>query len=425
MTVKGYQGYDDLYGDHLGDQVRLFRAKSEQRAEGEPPEDPEVVLCLQGGGARAAYQVGVYQALSDAGLEPDWVIGMSSGALNGAVIAGNPRERRLSRLEELWRLWRSPWNLPAIGRQGPRMQRLSREMDAFLTSFGKPHFYWPRLDGPMVNPGARSFFEQSPLRRTLRRMVDFEYLQQSPVRLSVGCADVEEGTLRFFDSRSDIFIDSQAQHLGDITALPLEVKPTRPRPAPTQQPLGVDHLMAAAAYPPGADAVKLDGRLYWDGGVLDNSPLDAVIKVFNQPEPHPTGARRMVFVVDLWARDARPPRDALSALWRRTELEFASAISTDLQRFLLIFPRGAAEVFHLTFESPHASPIDPMDFTEVALDERRRAGREQTSAAVVNWQEAPLHSAAPLTGRAPEAAVCYRHYHGGKQVAKHWGFLAA
>jgi predicted acylesterase/phospholipase RssA len=422
--------YHEVFPDGLAEKVRLFRARGEDLDEGEEPGDPEVVLCLQGGGARAAYQVGVYQALSEAGLEPDWVIGVSSGALNGAVIAGNEKKDRLAKLDELWRLWRSPFNLPAIGRQGPRMQALSREMDAFLTSFGKPHFYWPRWDGPLVNPRALSLFQQRPLRRALSRMVDFEFLKQSPVRLSIGCADIEDGTLRFFDRRGDIFIDSEAQHLSGVTARPQEIKPRPDRPPPQQEQLRVDHLMAAAAFPPGAEAVPIDNRLYWDAGVLDNSPLDAVIKIWKQPDQLAANVRRMVFVVDLWSRDAPPPRDLLSTMWRKTELEYASAISSDLQRFLLVFPTGAeAEVFHLTYESPEASPLDPMDFTDIALTERRAHGRDQTREVIADWKALELiadrkpstvHQAVRIKGRVRKAAVCYRHYHRGQRKTTQW-----
>ena len=63
----------------------------------------QVVLVLQGGGALGSYQAGVYQALHEAGIEPDWVIGTSIGAINGSLIAGNAPENRLARLKEFWK----------------------------------------------------------------------------------------------------------------------------------------------------------------------------------------------------------------------------------------------------------------------------------------------------------------------------------
>jgi NTE family protein len=426
---------EDFFGAPLAVPSRLFAGKSKKRtddAEGRSIPGVGVVLCLQGGGARAAYQVGVYEALQKQQLEPDWVIGVSSGALNGAVIAGNPVEDRLPRLNRLWqRVWRSPWDLPSMGRQGRRMKRLSRQMDAFLTIFGKPNFYWPRLDGPLWNPAATSFYQQGPLRRAMGRLVDFSYLNrwredddQGPARLSLGCADIHTGTLTYFDNRVDIHLDADVD-LPHVRESQIVVRKrariARRRATPRASHLRVDHLMAAAAYPPGAEAVRIGGHSYWDGGVLDNSPLDAVLSDIERTP----GSRWLVFLVDLWARDSRLPRTALSAAWRRTEMEHASRISSDVERFVVTFPGGGeVEVLHITYESPEADPTDPLDFSSEGIAERRAQGLKQTLEAVADWrsrQPAPTES--PTRGPR-KGAVCVHRYHEGKHVAPTaWNFL--
>jgi NTE family protein len=380
------------------------------------PDDLDVVLCLQGGGARAAYQVGVYQGLRKEGLEPDWVIGVSSGALNAAVIAGNPVADRMARLDELWgRLFRSPWDLPALGRQGPRIRRITRTLDGMLTMLGKPNFYWPRLDGPLVNPTATSLYQQRSLRRTMERMVDFSYLarwkeNEHPVRLSVACADVERGTLRFFDNQENIDLGTEVglEAPGTVRVTRRGARTRRPA-GPRATRFGVEHLLAASAYPPGAAAVSIDRRWYWDGGVLDNSPLDAVLAEVTR---HP-GRRLLVFLVDLWSRDARLPRDALAASWRRMEMEHASRISSDVARFVVAFPGGGeVEVIHLTYQSPKANPTDPMDFSSAGIAERRALGLEQTRAVLADWKAGRRTL---LRGARP-APLCVHHYHGGKRL---------
>src|SRR5450432_357477 len=134
--IRGYEDVSDTNRDR-----RLLGA---QRSD--PTGPTQVVLCLQGGGALSAFQLGVYEALVRVDLEPTWILGVSAGALNGAVIAGNKPSERLRQLERLWTLWRSPWDLPAVGIQSRRMQRVSQEMDGFLTIFGKPNFFFPRID---------------------------------------------------------------------------------------------------------------------------------------------------------------------------------------------------------------------------------------------------------------------------------------
>jgi predicted acylesterase/phospholipase RssA len=391
--------------------------------------DVDVVLCLQGGGARAAYQVGVYEALVKRELSPDWIIGVSSGALNGAIIAGNRPEDRQPRLDRFWKKYlRSPWDLPSIGRQGKRMRRVSAQIDGLLTIFGKPHFYWPRLDSPLWDPTALSFYDQDPLRQTMRKLVNFDCLNnrknQQGLRLSVGCADLKKGTLRFFDNYLDIHLDDDVPLTTPQLATVRFVKKAssaEPRATPRPTKFNVEHLMAASAYPPGAEAVKIEGRSYWDAGVLDNSPLDAVTADINHARARGTRRRLMIFLVDLWARNAPVPRSVLGASWRKTEMEHASRVSSDVERFQVSFAGGSLiEVFHITYRSPDADPTDPIDFSSVGIAERRALGFAQTIEALKDWGKKDALTAMEGPERIPHGALLVHRYDHGRLVDQGW-----
>ena len=207
----------------------------------------DVVLVLQGGGALGAYQVGVYQALHDAGIEPAWVIGTSIGAINAAIIAGNPVEQRLDRLNEFWRHVESPSYL-----SGPMdwlgMGNLVANMTTVMR--GIPAFFEPNpaaLRGTRALVGAEnaSYYSTEPLRRTLGDLVDFDSLDGGPTRLTVGAVNATSGAMRYFDSRDE--------------------------------KIAVDHIMASGALPPAFPAVRIDGQPYWDGGIYSNTPIEAVL----------------------------------------------------------------------------------------------------------------------------------------------------
>jgi predicted acylesterase/phospholipase RssA len=416
---------EQRFGKNLAAGARLLTKPDGFEAVPGHPET-KVVLCLQGGGARAAYQVGVYEAMEKLDFLPDWVIGVSSGALNGAVIAGNPPGKRLEKLQRLWRLFRSPWDLPSIGKQGPRVKRMSRQLDALLSVFGKPNFYWPRLDNPLVNPLADSFYQQDPLRRTMSQLVDFRYLAEDKeaTRLSIGCVDVETGTLRFFDSRRDIAMGAAVPPaaLGENQVEQVIEKKGHRRPFTGSEPtvLGPEHLLAAAAYPPGAPAVRIGGRCYWDGGVLANSPFEALVADATR-EPQ---KRLLVILVDLWSRDSLVPRDAMAAAWRRMELEHTSHIAADIDRFLLRSPPGGQiEVIHLTYESPEADPTDPTDFSSSGIDERRKQGFADMSAALGKWLEKPLLDLTDGQEAAGSGPVyCVHRFERGQEGQTSWNF---
>ena len=211
---------------------------------------PACILVLQGGGAMGAYHVGAYQALQEDNFEPDWVCGISMGSINGAIIAGNVAERRLEKLDAFWAAISRPSVVPASG--GTKLKTWEHDL-SFATTLleGQPGFFSPRVVNPyFASPGvsATSFYDTAPLFETLSEMVDFDHLNdRTTTRLSVGATNVETGMLKFFDT--------------------LE-KNTR---------FGPEHVVASGSLPPGFPATTIGDGIYWDGGCVSNSPLEAVL----------------------------------------------------------------------------------------------------------------------------------------------------
>lgn len=247
-----------------------------------------VALVLQGGGALGSYQAGVIEALSAAAIEPDWVAGISIGAVNAAIVAGNPPERRVERLRQFWNQATS-W-LPSFPILPDDMVReFVHEWSAgFVAMAGVPGFFGPRFIPPFMavpgTPGALSFYDSTPLRDTLDELVDWDLLNDGPVRLSVGAVDVESGNFRYFDTY-DERIDAR-------------------------------HVMASGALPPGLPPVEIDGRWYWDGGLVSNTPLQHVLD--NQR------AEMIVFQVDLFSAADERPRTIMDVAARAKEIAFSS-----------------------------------------------------------------------------------------------------
>lgn len=245
----------------------------------------QIVLVLQGGGALGAYQLGVYQALHEAGIEPDWVIGTSIGAINGAIIAGNPPGQRLDRLREFWhRMERNAFGFSTMPRA---------IANAITVGQGIPAFFEPNL-ASWWNPEARvgiehaSFYQTTPLRNTLEALVDFDYLNQKQMRLTVGAVNARSGAMRYFDSK--------------------------------QEPLRVEHVMASGALPPAFPAVRIDGQPYWDGGIYSNTPIEAVL----DDEPRRSS---VIFSVQVWNPDGSEPESVLDVLDKHKEIQYASRAS--------------------------------------------------------------------------------------------------
>lgn len=254
------------------------------------------VLVLQGGGALGAYQAGVYEGMTERGIAPDWVTGVSIGAINGALITGNPPERRLERLREFWDRLSSGPHLSGIPLAGGLEQfdllriGLNRFSAFAAAAFGVPGFFSPRMPPPFfaVNgtPGALSLYDTSPLRDTLNELIDFDLLnQRKGIRLSVGTVQVTTGNSVYFDSRD-----------GEITA---------------------DHIMASASLPPGFPAVAIDGESYWDGGIVSNSPLWYVLD-------DKQDISALILQVDLFSARGELPENLDQVLERAKDIQYSS-----------------------------------------------------------------------------------------------------
>jgi NTE family protein len=228
---------------------------------------------LQGGGALGSYQAGVFEALAEVHLCPDWVAGISIGAINAAIIAGNPVGTRTRHLTEFWELVTSGVTAPAP-MLGDGYRRQWNQLAAAMTvAQGAPGFFKPHW--PPVLPwtkGPIGYYDTAPLRATLERLVDWDLLNNGPTRVSVGAVNVETGNFRYFD-----------------TAL---------------ERLGPEHIMASGALPPGFPPVEIDGQYWWDGGLVSNTPLEYVLDVEVE-------ADLMIFQVDLFP--ARGPVPATIA----------------------------------------------------------------------------------------------------------------
>lgn len=247
-----------------------------------------VALVLQGGGALGSYQAGVIEGLAASGIEIDWVAGISIGAINAAIVAGNPPERRVERLNIFWDTVTSA--LPSFPIfPDDRIREFLHEWSAgFVLAAGVPGFFKPRLVSPMFaapgTPGAMSFYDTAPLKDLLDALVDWELLNHGPVRLSVGAVDVESGNFSYFDTTETV-IDAR-------------------------------HIIASGALPPGLPPVEIDGRLWWDGGLVSNTPLTHVLD-------HQDGAL-LAFQVDLFSAATERPRTIMDVMAREKEIRFSS-----------------------------------------------------------------------------------------------------
>ncbi|QPF73081.1 patatin-like phospholipase family protein [Roseateles sp. DAIF2] len=331
------------------------------------------VLVLQGGGALGAYQLGVYEALHEAGLEPDWVVGTSIGAINGALIAGNAPEHRLERLCAFWDL------IAQDGPANPWGQVLSNW--GTLTR-GIAGFFEPgpaSLLGPYapLGPERAAWYDTAPLRASLERLLDFERLaggDNTTPRLTVGCVSASRGEMVYFDSR-------------DGALLP-------------------EHILASGALPPAFPAVRIDGEPYWDGGIYSNTPLECVLD--DQPRRDST-----IFSVHLWNPVGPEPQSVWEVGNRQKDIQYASRVDSHLARQQQIHQlrhiirelgrrlgpeqRRSPEVRALTawgcgtqmhvlrLMAPRLAGEDQtkdMDFRRASIEQRRQAGLADTRAAL-------------------------------------------
>src|SRR5471032_680689 len=168
------------------------------------PARAKPVLVLQGGGALGSYQAGAYQALCRQDFEPEWVAGISIGAINAAIIAGNAPEKRVERLKEFWGMVSPavPWN-PVTSDDRERSY-FNETSAALIATFGVPGFFTPRFPPaplwPKGSPQSQSYYDTTPLRVTLERLVDFGRINACETRLSVGAVGVTTGNFTYFDN---------------------------------------------------------------------------------------------------------------------------------------------------------------------------------------------------------------------------------
>jgi NTE family protein len=334
----------------------------------------DCILVLQGGGALGAYQAGVFEAMAHSWSEPDWVAGISIGAINAALIAGNPAHRRIERLHEFWDLVSSTHPSQAFMAMAPFLSPREALNDASASQVmlsGVPGFFTPRFPPAPFQPrgtlAAISYYDTSPLQQTLERLVDFDLINSGTMRLSVGAVGVRSGNFEYFDS--------------------------------AKQHIDARHIMASGALPPGFAPVEIDGEHYWDGGLVSNTPLQYVL---DQPGQKP----RVVFQVDLFAATGELPTTLAEVVEREKDIRFSSrtrlnttneldmqVIAQAAKRLIAKLPPGlrddpdvralarlrcgsAVDVVHLIYRSKHyETQSKDYDFSRLSMLEHWEAGR--------------------------------------------------
>ena len=338
-----------------------------------PKPREDIILVLQGGGALGAYQAGAFEALSEHGLSPDWIAGISIGAINGAIIAGNAPEDRVKRLRSFWeRVSSGLQGIPLIGDGHHRT--LFNEASAMLSlSFGVPGFFEPRFPPPVLTsadgPASLSYYSTEPLIRTLGELVDFGYLNRKGPRLSVGAVNISSGNLAFFDK--------------------------------AKEELKLEHILASGALPPGLPPVRIGKDYFWDGGIVSNTPLQYVL---DEPAP---ASRLCIFQADLFSARGSLPRTLLDAVEREKEIRYSSRtrLNTDmmanrhelrcaLERLLRKLPKElsddpdarrlarvenepAVTIVHLIYrERAYETHARDYEFSRVSVEEHWAQGRK-------------------------------------------------
>jgi NTE family protein len=284
---------------------RRLSPPSGDMASGTRPRPPFecIALLLQGGGALGAYQAGVYEALTEADLHPDWIAGISIGAVNGALIAGNAPEVRVDKLRAFWeRVTAKPygdWCERLFPAKGDAVRQWQNQMIANLALVrGVAGFFAPRCPAPWLHPPgtteATSFYDTSRLKATLEQLVDFDRINAQHMRLSVGAVNVRSGNFVYFDA--------------------------------TTHTIGPEHIMASAALAPAFPAVEIEGEHYWDGGLVSNTPLQWVV----DSHPH---RDTLAFQVDLWNARGKLPRTIPEVATRQKEIQYSSRTRASTDNF--------------------------------------------------------------------------------------------
>ena len=281
------------------------------------------VLVLQGGGALGAYQAGVYQALDEAGIAPDWVIGTSIGAINAALIAGSKPGERLDKLREFWKRVE---NGKFLGSPMPNWFTAAARNMMAVTS-GVPGFFRPNpaaffSQHTPLGPESAGYYSTEPLAKTLGELIDWDQVNTGGVRLTVGAAKVQTSDMVYFDSRD--------------------------------MPLGLPHVMASGALPPAFPAVRIDGELYWDGGILSNTPVEVVFD--DNPRRN-----AVVFAVHLWNPHGGEPDTLWQVMNRQKDLQYSSRAAAHIKR-----QRQLHKMRHIIAELAKRLPDDARKENSVA-----------------------------------------------------------
>jgi len=330
------------------------------------------VLVLQGGGALGAYQAGVFESLAVAQRQPTWVAGISIGAINAALIAGNPEQQRVARLREFWELLSSTLPEPLFAAPPALREMLNNVSASQVMMLGVPGFFTPRFPpAPMQargTPAAISCYDTARLAHTLERMVDFDRINSGAVRLSVGAVNVRSGNFQYFDTAN--------------------------------QRIDARHIMASGALPPGFPPVEIDGEHYWDGGLVSNTPLQYVL---DQPCP---AVRRTVFQVDLFCATGALPTDLGEVAEREKDIRFSSRTrlntthaldrqviahaaqrliaklppalrdDPDVQALARVHGEGPVDIVHLIYRSKHyETQAKDYEFSRLSMREHWDSGR--------------------------------------------------
>ncbi|HLL26086.1 MAG TPA: patatin-like phospholipase family protein [Xanthobacteraceae bacterium] len=264
-----------------------------------------VALVLQGGGALGAYQAGVYEALAEAGTHPDWIAGVSVGAINGGIIAGNPPKSRIDKLREFWTRVTADAFLPCFdgvaraAARGNIARHIFNQLSAGRAlASGAKDFFTTRPILPWFQPlgtiEATSFYDTRDLKRTLEQLVDFDRLNAGAIRFSAGAVNVRTGNFVYFDT--------------------------------TMRTIRPEHVMASAALPPGFPAIEIEGEHYWDGGLVSNTPLQWVVDA----EPR---RDTLAFQVDLWSARGEFPRNVSEVMTREKEIRYSSRTRAGTDQF--------------------------------------------------------------------------------------------
>ena len=253
------------------------------------PETEKTVLVLQGGGALGSYQAGAYEALATRDHVPDWVAGMSIGAINAALIVGNLPDQRVERLQTFWNRVSSHLSLRPPLERGEGRSAFNETSASLVALYGAPGFFHPRFPSPLIYPPGTdnklSYYETTPLRETLLELVDFDLINSGKIRLSVGAVNVRTGNFRYFDTAKEI-----------ITP---------------------EHIMASGALPPGFPPVEIEGEYYWDGGLVSNTPLQYVLDGCPRED-------MLIFQIDLFSARGPMPRNLSEVSEREKDIRFSS-----------------------------------------------------------------------------------------------------